>query len=542
MLSTLRLHNFIVIEEQTVQFDTGFTALSGESGAGKSVLVRALDFVCGGKLTLSPIRSEKVGDAEVEAQFTEIPPLELPWLSAEFTGEDGTHEFVLRRTYSPTGRTRGWINGRMVTQSQLQEIAEELISITSQSQSVKLRHPAVQRAFFDGFAGAKDLAEQLHTRYGALSAAEARLAKLKGDAEQASMRKASLEFILSELGEANLRAGRREELELQIRQFSQSSRLHDNAAELSQLGIESGLSKGVTIARELGAELATRAESVRAEWESLVADILRAVKGRRGDSHEQERLSEELAEIARLERKYRTNDAGLVSMLEKARTELAEIEAIPPFDALAAEIETLRVQAHGLAEKLTAKRRSAAKKLGAALAQQFKELGLDSFMLNVRLTPLESLHAFGMEKVEFVLSLKGQPESEGVALGASASGGELSRIFLALMVACGGASSSDTLVFDEIDSGVSGQAARVVGHKLRELSANHQVLCVTHLPQVASLATSNLRVTKTPGIPPGSSVERLDRKEKVEEIARMLAGYVVTDQARKSADELISSK
>lgn len=542
MLSTLRLHNFIVIEEQTVQFDTGFTALSGESGAGKSVLVRALDFVCGGKLTLSPIRSEKIGDAEVEAQFTEIPPLDLPWLSAEFTGEDGTHEFVLRRTYSPTGRTRGWINGRMVTQTQLQELAEELISITSQSQSVKLRHPAVQRAFFDGFAGAKDIAEQLHTRFGALSAAEARLTKLKADAEQASMRKASLEFILSELGEANLRAGRREELELQIRQFSQSSRLHDNAAELSQLGIESGLSKGVTIARELGTELATRAESVRAEWESLVADILRAVKGRRGDSHEQERLSEELAEIARLERKYRTNDAGLVSMLEKARTELAEIEAIPPFDTLAAEIETLRSQAQELTQKLTAKRRSAAKKLGVALAQQFKELGLDSFSLNVRLTPLEALHAYGMEKVEFVLSLKGQSESEGVALGASASGGELSRIFLALMVACGGASSSDTLVFDEIDSGVSGQAARVVGHKLRELSANHQVLCVTHLPQVASLATSNLRVTKTPGIPPGSSVERLDRKEKVEEIARMLAGYVVTDQARKSADELITSK
>ncbi len=540
MLSTLRLHNFIVIEEQTVQFDSGFTALSGESGSGKSVLVRALDFVCGGKLSLSPIRSDKLGDAEVEAQFTDVPSLGLSWLS-ELESEPAT-EYVLRRTYSASGRTRGWVNGRLVTQAQMQELAEELISITSQSQSVKLRHPAVQRSFFDGFAGARDLAEEVQTSFAVLSAAETRLAKLKSEAEASAMRKASLEFIVTELGDANITDGIRSTLELQSKQLGQFSKLQEQVASISQLGIESALSKAVATARELSPELSSRAESLRAEWEGLVDDLMRAVRGLKSDSSAQEQISEQLAEIARLERKYRTNDAGLVSMLEKARAELVGIEAVAPLSAMEAEIAAMRSRLITMAEKLSAKRKSAAKKLSAALQTQFKELGLDSLALNVLLTPVSELHAFGLEKVEFLMSLKGQAEGAGVALGAAASGGELSRIFLALMVASGGGASSDTLVFDEIDSGVSGQAARVVGDKLRELGTKHQVLCVTHLPQVASLATSNLRVTKTPGIPPGSSVERLNRKEKVEEIARMLAGYVVTDQARKSADELISSK
>lgn len=540
MLATLRLHNFIVIEEQTVQFDSGFTALSGESGAGKSVLVRALDFVCGGKLSLSPIRNEKLGDAEVEAQFTEVPALTLSWLS-ELEAEPAT-EYVLRRTFSASGRTRGWVNGRLVTQAQMQELAEELVSITSQSQSVKLRHPAVQREFFDGFAGAVELAEEVQTGFAVLSAAESKLAKLISEAEASAMRKASLEFIVTELGDANITDGIRGTLELQIKQLGQFSKLQDQVSGISQLGIESALSKAVSTARELSEELSARAESLRAEWEGLVSDLMRAVRGLKSDPSAHEQLSEQLAEIARLERKYRTNDAGLVSMLEKARAELSGLETVVPLSAMEAEITAMRSRLIVLAEKLSAKRKSAAKKLGSALQAQFKELGLESLALNVLLTPVPELHAFGLEKVEFIMSLKGQAAGTGVALGAAASGGELSRIFLALMVASGGGPNSDTLVFDEIDSGVSGQAARVVGDKLRELGTKHQVLCVTHLPQVASLATSNLRVTKTPGIPPGSSVERLNRKEKVEEIARMLAGYVVTDQARKSADELISSK
>jgi|GEM_PF-5312265 len=541
MLATLRLHNFIVIEEQTVQFDTGFTALSGESGAGKSVLVRALDFVCGGKLSLSPIRSDKLGEAEVEAQFIDVAPLNLTWLSEQAVESEPVTEYVLRRSYSANGRTRGWINGRLATVAQMQELAEELISITSQSQSVRLRHPAVQRAFFDSFADARPLANEMQERFSVLMAAEANLANLRAAAEQAGMRKASLEFIINELSDANVTAGRREELDSQLRKLSQSSKLQGSVSELSHLGIESALSKAAATAREVSPELAERAESLRLEWEGLIADLMRAIKGYRSDATGLERLSEELAEIARLERKYRTNDAGLVSMLEKARAEIALFEALEPFDVLERNIASQRSLVLGVAQKLSAKRKSAAKLLSTALQQQLKDLGLDAVSLNVKLTPLETLHAYGLERVEFVMNLKGQPESESVALGASVSGGELSRIFLALMVACGGASNSDTLVFDEIDSGVSGQAARVVGDKLRALGAKHQVLCVTHLPQVASLATSNLRVTKTPGIPPGSSVERLNKKEKVEEIARMLAGYVVTDQARKSADELISS-
>ena len=540
MLSTLRLHNFIVIEEQTVQFDEGFTALSGESGAGKSVLVRALDFVCGGKLSLSPIRSDKLGDAEVEAQFTDVASLDLVWL--EPGTNEGSGEIVLRRTFSSNGRTRGWVNGRLVTQAQLQELAEHLISITSQSQSVRLRHPAVQRAFFDSFAGARELAEEIQREFTELTRCKAELARIQAEAEQTALKKSSLDFIVEELTAANISDGCRAAFEQELKALSAGTKLQAQLSELSQMGVEAGLARALTIARELNPELSSTAESVKAQWDDLFNELMRGIKSRRADPAAQERISEQLAEVARLERKYRTNDAGLVSMLERVKQELATIAELPDPSSLEAEIRTLAVRLKVKAEKLSAKRAAASKKLATALQTEFKDLGLESLALAVRLTPLEEITAHGLERVEFVMHLRGQASSEGVALGTSASGGELSRIFLALMVATGGGTSSDTLVFDEIDSGVSGQAARVVGDKLRKLGEHHQVLCVTHLAQVASLATSNLRVTKTPGIPPGSTVERLGKGEKVEEIARMLAGYVVTDQARKSADELISSK
>lgn len=540
MLSTLRLHNFIVIEEQTVQFDEGFTALSGESGAGKSVLVRALDFVCGGKLSLSPIRSDKLGDAEVEAQFTEVGELDLDWL--ERGAEADAEEIVLRRTYSSNGRTRGWVNGRLVTQAQLQELAEQLISITSQSQSVRLRHPAVQRAFFDSFAGARELAEEIHREFAELTRCKAELARIRAEAEQTALKKSSLDFIVEELTAANISDGCRAAFEQELKALSAGTKLQTQLSELSQMGVEAGLARALTIARELNPELTSTAESVKAQWEELFNELMRGIKGRKADPAAQERISEQLAEVARLERKYRTNDAGLVSMLERVELELASLAALPDPSTLEEEILSLTERLKVKADKLSAKRAVGSKKLAGALKTEFKDLGLESLALAVRLSPLEELSAHGLERVEFVMHLRGQSSSEGVALGTSASGGELSRIFLALMVATGGGASSDTLVFDEIDSGVSGQAARVVGDKLRKLGEHHQVLCVTHLAQVASLATSNLRVTKTPGIPPGSTVERLGKGEKVEEIARMLAGYVVTDQARKSADELISSK
>ena len=549
MLTELTITNFAIIERQSVTFHGGFNVISGETGAGKSIILNALEFILGGKGSPSFIRSG-TDHLEVQALFdlTVLPHAvrqELP----DIVGEDD--ELVVSRLLPREGRGKVLINGRLGTVALLEEIVRKLVNICSQHHQTKLLDPKYHLDLLDGFCDKPELVERMRKAHREWADAKSELTRVKEAFEQGAARREDLEHTRAELENLpNLRPGRRKELEGEIKRIGNFERLVALGQKLEDLLLgEEGIgirlkeiSAAMTEMSRLDPSIGSTQEDFenakRALNHSEIA-IARYVGSLEVDASTLETLREELSEIARLERKYRLDDAGLCALKERVKRELSQLFGGQGFRELELTVARLHDIAMTLGRELRKVRQKGAEELCKAVSGDLKELNMRDASLKVQFTDIEP-SSLGIEKTEFLISSnKGEPHG---ALIQIASGGELSRVMLVLKKLLRERSGINVLIFDEVDAGVSGGVARSVGLMLKEISKQSQVVCITHLPQVASLSDRHILVNKEVGERAVTVVRVLSEEEKVDEIARMLAGYKITETSRASARELISGR
>jgi DNA repair protein RecN (Recombination protein N) len=548
MLSELTISNFAIIERQSLSFHSGFNVISGETGAGKSIILNALEFILGAKGSPALIRTGS-DLLEVQALFDlSVVAEEVRQTLPEIVGSDD--ELVVSRTLPREGRGKVLINGRLGTVSLLEEIVRKLVNICSQHHQTRLLDARFHLDLLDGFSDNTELLDQVRAAYRAWSERRAEVDELLRLRSQGDVRRNELEAIVSDLGVLpNVRAGRRAELEAEIKRISNFEKLlltSERAIDL-MLG-DDGLAvrlKEVGQALSEVSRIDPTAHDLVREFEGgrqVIAEseiaLRRYVQSLEFDESELEGLRDELSEVARLERKYKTDDSGLCVLLERSARELAALSAGADSAKAEREVEQLHSACREVALKLRAARKAASVELCAAVSRDLRELNMTDASLEVRFSEIEP-SLVGVDKVEFLISTnKGEPHAPLIQI---ASGGELSRVMLVLKKILRERSGVNVLIFDEVDAGISGGVARSVGLMLKEISAQSQVVCITHLPQVASLSDRHFLVNKEVGERAVTVVRQLSENEKVDEIARMLAGYKITEASRASARELIGS-
>ena len=549
MLSELTISNFAIIERQSLTFHPHFNVISGETGAGKSIILHALEFILGGKGSTTLIRSG-ADQMEVQALFdlSGIPEAiraELP----EIVGDED--ELVVSRTQPREGRGKVLINGRLGTVSLLEEIVRKIVNICSQHHQTKLLDGRYHLELLDGFADTAKLCEKFREAFDRWMEKRDELVELQRTQEQGAQRREELEVLVEELEALpKLRPGRRNELDAEIKRIGNFERLNQAGQQaLELLAGDDGLGmklrdlsnvlsdlqrfdpSTVSIVRdfELARESLTRSEIA----------IGRYVHTIDSDTSMLEELREELSELARLERKYRTDDAGLCERRERAKQELARLGGSDGLKALEKEVAVRLSAVTTVGLELRKIQQRAAKQLLTLVSEALSELAMGGARLEVRLVETEPTPR-GLDKVDFLMATnKGEVPAP---LHQIASGGELSRVMLVLKKILREQSGVNVLIFDEVDTGISGGVARSVGRMLKDIASQSQVVCITHLPQVASLSDKHFLVHKEVGDRAVTVVRALTEGEKVDEIARMLAGFTITDASRASARELIESR
>lgn len=547
MLVDLHIRNVAIIEEQSISFGPGLNVISGETGSGKSIILNALEFLLGGKPRASMLRAG-ADELEVQARFDlsaigEGIQKDLPDIAQ-------ADELTLSRTLSGSGRGKVFINGKLGTLALLSEITSKLINICGQNQHIRLIDPAFHLALVDGFGGCDAIRTRYEGQYREWKKAAEDLRGRKERIERNAVRQAELEFIVEELRGAELEPGIRENLEAEVRRLGRAEGVIEKARGLvdaysSTGGLEDQvnlLTAGLNELEKLDenvSEIAGHLRNAREQLENFQVELDRYAQSVEVDPAALEVLRERLAEVARLERKYRTSDSGLVELLHRSEQELAELGSESGLAELETRVSKLHQEVSLLGRELSEQRVKAGKRLAKEVERELGELNMKGAQLELRLESIPPGPS-GCDKGEIYLSAnRGEPPAE---LRRIASGGELSRIMLVLKKILKDRSGVNVLVFDEVDSGVSGSVARSVGQKLRQLSESSQVICITHLAQVASLADHHFLVGKKVGKRTVSLVRELSKQEQIEEIARMLAGYHITPAARESARELMASK
>lgn len=548
MLQRLIIRDFVIVDRLELEFAAGFGALTGETGAGKSILVDALALALGERADATVIRPG-AQRAEVSAEFSVTTGSELgAWLRGNDFDDDNC---LLRRVVDVSGRSRAYINGTAATVTQLRDIAENLADIHGQHAHHSLLRADAQRALLDAHAGAQSLARDVAGAHGQWRAArQARLAA-QSDVAASAREREMLEWQIKELAALAFN-------QAEWRQTEQEQRRLGNAAALIE-----AVGNALTVINEGDAASLAALQHAQAR----IADLSGVDSGLADASSLFEGALIQLEEAALALRRYQDKldlDPARLSELDAridAVTQLARKHRIPPEDipgtlaALSGRFDELSLQAdpHALAERettaaeayrrlagqLTARRYQAARELSTAVTAGMQELAMSGGVFQVALTALDEGAACGAEEVEFLVSANaGQPLRP---LAKVASGGELSRIGLALQVIASAANTAGTLIFDEVDVGIGGRVAEIVGRMLRQLGQSRQVMCVTHLPQVAAQADWQWSIAKTERQgQTTSSVNVLDHDARTGEIARMLGGEKITETTRKHAAEMLS--
>jgi DNA repair protein RecN (Recombination protein N) len=559
VLRELRIENLLLIERAELRLGAGLNAITGETGAGKTVLAHSLDLLMGGKAKSGIVRPG-AEEAWVEGVF-DLPAglLDDPEL-AELAERlpAGAEEVVLGRRVSAGGRTSAFVAGRAATAADLKALGGRLLAFFGQHEHRKLTISSAQMEVLDGFAGPthlglRDEYREAHREVGRLSAELAELREREGSRE----RDLDLyRYELSEIEEVEPDPEERAALAADRERLRHAEGLSEAAAGahagLAGPDLEGGGAAGLlaeaesrlTTANGLDPSLDAIAERVAAlnvELADVAAELRDYAEGVAADPGGLLGVEERLEAIDRLERKHGGSVESVLAHAERCRAEIARLESA---EERGAEATTALAEAEGrrakLGEKLSAGRAKAAKPLEKRVATELAQLAMDGARLEVVLDPHpEEYGASGRETVE--LRVAPNPGIEPAPLRDAASGGELSRVMLALS-GLGPAAGAGTMVFDEIDAGIGGNTARVVGERLRALGAEHQVLCITHLPQVASLADVHFRLEKgMAGDAAVATVERLDGEGVVEEIRRMLGGEQSDEAATRHARELLAA-
>ena len=547
MLLELTVQNLLLIEDARLELAPGLNVITGETGAGKTVLAHALDLLLGGRAKPGVVRPGS-SEAYVEGIF------ELPaGLRSEHLAADAT-ELVLARRVAADGRTRAYLGGRSITVGELRDLAGELLSFYGQHEHRKLMLSAAQLDILDGSAGLAQIERRTAcaAAWNAVREARAELARLDELAGARERELDLLEFELREIEELDPQGDERDTLVLdrdRLRNI-EGLRLAATAAEQVLAGDEGGALTGLVTARSsldgvrhVDPELAVLAERVGAlalEGEDLLSDLRRYTDGLEAEPGRLELIEERLAAIARLERKHGGTIAAVIEHAERCRARREElVGAELAMEAAQAGLEAAVAEHAALAEALSDARAAAAPQLAGAVAEALADLAMEQASFDVVLTPSDP-GPFGVEQAQFVIAPN--PGVPPAPLRDSASGGELSRVMLALLGAAHGGGQT-TLVFDEIDAGIGGHTARAVGEQLRALAAGRQILAITHLPQVASLAARHFTIAKdTAAKPTRTTVTRLADGEVVEELVRMLGADERDAGARRHAQELLRGR
>ena len=552
MLNHLTLKDFAVVSAAELAFDSGLTVVSGETGAGKSLLVDALLSLTGARADAGMVR-HGAERAELSAEFELADADEArAWLAENELDEDGSCQ--LRRVIRADGGSRAWINGRPATLAQLSELGAFLVEIHGQHEHQALLERSHQLGLLDAFGQHQPLLAEVRQHARHWTEIERELAELSrtGDVGESV---SYLEHQLNELSREALDSSDIEEmLAAHRRQSNAAGLLSGYDTALTRLSGDEGISIARSL-RQLTNELSRHLESesrlgeVTALFESAeiqldeAANLLERLRDDLDlDPSHLEQLESRLARLHDLARKHRVPMQELAARRDGLRNELDGLHGLGErSDRLLGERETAAQLWRQAAGKLSASRVLAARKLGSAVCGLMNELGMAGGVFAIELQAQEGgkPNATGAERCEFLVSANpGQPPRP---LRKVASGGELARISLAIEVAALGLDSVPTMIFDEVDSGIGGAVAEVVGQKLRALGAERQVLCVTHLPQVAAQGHHHFQVSKAVnGSSTHSAVSRLDDKSRIEELARMLGGVEITKETRANARQMLA--
>lgn len=551
MLRALSIRDYVIVERLDLEFAAGFTALTGETGAGKSILVDALALALGGRGDAGVVRAG-AQKAEISADFdaTHLPDARK-WLAQQDL-EEGDGACIVRRTIDAAGRSRAFVNGRPCTAAQLRELGELLLDIHGQHDHQLLLKRDRQRALLDAFGGAEELAAEVASRHGAWRrVAEQRSAR--ESAQKTSQRERELlAHEIRELEALAFEPVRWQDEQAEHRRLAHAQELIATVSECAEALDESDqavTSRLATASSRLAeaAALDPALEDARRDLQTSQAHAQEAAQQLRRYLQRLEvdpgRLGEldgRLKEVFDSARKYRADPAELPAVLEERRARLAELGGEESLEALRTQEAANERAYREAAQRLSQSRREASRRLGTEVTRTLQRLAMPGGRLEVVLQPLEMPSAGGLEGVEIqVAAHEGQPLAP---IARAASGGELSRLSLAIQVLLSGRASVATLIFDEVDAGIGGAVAEVVGQLLHALSKHHQILAVTHLPQVAVYARQQLRVAKQSALNGTvASVEALDPESRVGEIARMLGGLKITEATRRHAEEMLTN-
>ncbi len=549
MLTSIRIRNLALIDDVEIGLEPGLTVLTGETGAGKSVIVGALSLVLGDRAAMELIRQGK-DEGEVAALFHlrgDGPATER--LEALGLAEED-HTLVVRRVLARSGRNRVYLNGRLATLSDLRRVVGPLVDISSQHAHTSLLRVTEHRELLDRFG---DL-QQTRTKYAAAFSAwrevSDALTSLLAAERDRTERVDLLRFQLSEIEELDPQPGEEAELVRERERLQNAEALRRGASvaegRLSEQVLDALIDaeRALRMVADADPDLAALADRVEASRIELDDVAMEARDYRRRVDSDPARLEEIEERIAALRRMMRKHGQTVEAMLARRDALQAELAGLEDFDSRAArlqsEVAARRLEAERAGRALTDARQTTARDATRQVEAQLAELGMPGAALEVRIDPLPELAAHGADQVELLLSAnRGEAP---LPLSKVASGGELSRIMLALKHVLASANTVDCYVFDEVDTGVSGPIADRIGVKLKETAARRQALCITHLPQVACHADQQLRVHKE--LSGGRTVTRvttLDADERVEELARLVAGAEVTDRAREHAAELLAN-
>lgn len=546
MLRTLHIRDFVIVEQTEIHFGPGFTVFSGETGAGKSILIDALALALGERGDVSVLR-EGAARADITAVF-DTPPALRAWLAEREI--DADDELALRRVIDAQGRSRAYINGTPATVAQLRELGDSLVDIHGQHAHQSLMRPEAQRDLLDAHGGHGELRQGVAQAWKQWRALARQLELAEKDAAGLAAERERLQWQVDELDRLGLAPDEWDALQSEHTRLSHSQSLLDGATQILDAldGEGDSAHHRLTAANQRIQQMLRHdtglqgiydeLESARIAISEAVSDLNNYVSRVDLDPRRLADVEARLSAVFETARKFRTEPEALCALRDSLHAELSALQAAADIDALRAQAQAAQAQYDAAAAKLTTARRKVAKDLGKQVTQAMQTLAMQGGKFEPTLAAAAP-SAHGNEHVEFLVA--GHAGTTPRPLAKVASGGELSRISLVLSVIASRAARVPTLIFDEVDSGVGGAVAEAVGKLLRELGERHQVLCVTHLPQVAACGNNQFLVSKTESRgTTRSRIEELDDGARVEEIARMLGGIKLTATTREHAREMLA--
>ncbi|MCQ2105126.1 MAG: DNA repair protein RecN [Fibrobacter sp.] len=545
MLKSLSINGFTLIAQAEVPFREGFTAITGETGAGKSVLLKSLRIVCGDKSQASMVRTG-ADKAVVEAIFdiSKEPQVKSILEDLEIDSDD---ELIIRREVLENGKGRARVNGAVVSLPDLQKLGDELIQMHGQSEQLLLRDTRTHAKMLDDYAGNGELLTEYSKQWALWNSIQSKIAETEERAKNLAAQKDFLKFQYEELSKAALKDGEEEALEEKV---SSASKVETERRYLDDiqglLGNENGLLDQVqnlqAKMRSLAAKIPSYDEDLNAlievadPFESICKDLMRLSPSSAVSAAEIDKANSRIAQIQKLKRKYRTDVSGLIALTEQRAEELSSLENLDAdLEELNRQGAKAKAELTRIAGLLTAARTAAAARYDSSVSEILHTLGMPKAQFTTSIET-QALGPIGADRIEFLLAPN--PGEGSKSLQKAVSGGELSRVLLAIKSVMADLDHVPLLIFDEVDSGISGEVGNSIGVALRNLGKHHQVLTITHLHQVASRAQNQLAVSKKEiDGRTFTSVVDLDYEGRLQEISRMLGGD--SDTIREHAKQLL---